>query len=59
VVKEQVQRALEIQPTTLEAFRSRLNQLTYAEIIKLWEKERRHKEEWESQAKPIVSVVFI
>lgn len=56
VVKEQIIRALDIQPTSFDAFRTRLNQLTYAEIIKLWEMDRQTKEEWESQAKPIVEL---
>ncbi|KAK3086881.1 hypothetical protein FSP39_024837 [Pinctada imbricata] len=56
VVKEQINRALDIQPTSFEAFRLRLNQLTYADIMKLWDQERKNKEEWESQAQPIVEL---
>ncbi len=54
VVKEQVGRALEIQPATFEQFRNKLQHLTYAEITNIWQQERRHKEEFESQARPIV-----
>ncbi|XP_055955461.1 engulfment and cell motility protein 1 isoform X2 [Patella vulgata] len=56
VVKEQVIRALEIHPATFDAFKNRLNQLSYAEIMKLWELERQSKEEWSSQAKPIIEL---
>ncbi|KAL5021432.1 hypothetical protein ScPMuIL_000587 [Solemya velum] len=56
VVKEQITRALVNKPTSFDAFRTKLNQLTYAEIIKIWEEERKIKEEWESQAKPIVDL---
>ncbi len=56
VVKEQVGRALEIQPATFEQFRNKLQHLTYAEITNIWQQERRHKEEFESQARPIVYV---
>lgn len=56
VVKEQIGRALDMQPTSLETFKSRLNQLTYDEIINLWERERLTKEEWESQARPIIEL---
>lgn len=53
VVREQVTRALDIQPANFDQFRARLQHLTYAEITNIWQQERRHKEEWESQAKPI------
>ncbi|XP_041375844.1 engulfment and cell motility protein 1-like [Gigantopelta aegis] len=56
VVKEQITRALEIHPSTFDALRNRLYQLTYSEIIKIWEMERQSKEEWESQAKPIIEL---
>lgn len=54
VAKEQITRALQIQPPTFDAFRVRVNQLTYAEIIKLWERDRKNKEEDQAQAAPIV-----
>ncbi len=59
MVREQVTRALEIHPSTFDAFKNRLNQLTYSEIIKIWELERQSKEEWASQAKPILYVLGI
>ena len=54
MVKEQITRALQIQPSSLEVFKNHLQKLTYQEILKLWEHERQKKEEWESQAKPIM-----
>lgn len=54
VAKEQITRALQNQPPTFDAFRVRLNQLTYAEIIRLWERERKSKEEDQAQAAPIM-----
>lgn len=56
VVKEQINRALETQPGTFEQLKVKLNTLTYAEITNLWQQERRHKEEWESQAAPIIQL---
>lgn len=56
VVREQTNRALETQPGTFEQLKIKLNALTYAEITNLWLQERRHKEEWESQAKPIMEL---
>lgn len=54
VAKEQISRALQVQPPTFDAFRVKLNQLTYAEILRLWEKERKSKEEDQAQAAPIM-----
>ena len=54
VVKEQITRALQVQPSSLEVFKNQLQRLTYQDILKLWEQERQTKEEWESQAKPIM-----
>jgi hypothetical protein len=54
VVKEQITRALQIQPRSLEVFKNQLQKLTYQDILKLWEQERQTKEEWESQAEPIM-----
>ncbi len=53
VVKEQVTRALDIQPGTFDQFRTKLGHLTYAEITNIWQQERRSKEESEAHAKPI------
>ena len=54
VVKEQITRALQVQPSSLEVFKNQLQKLTYQDILKLWEQERQTKEEWESQAEPIM-----
>ena len=54
MVKEQITRALQVQPSSLEVFKNQLQKLTYQDILKLWEQERQTKEEWESQAKPIM-----
>ncbi|XP_043214984.1 engulfment and cell motility protein 1-like [Amphibalanus amphitrite] len=44
-------------PATLEAFRNRLNTyLTYSQINAIWQQEQNTKEEWESQARPIVEL---
>lgn len=56
VVKEQITRALKSSPPTLEKFRSKLASLTYSEITNLWQQERCNREEWESQARPIVEL---
>ena len=56
VVKEQITRALQVQPSSLEVFKNQLQRLTYQDILKLWEQERQTKEEWESQAKPIIEL---
>lgn len=56
VVKEQITRALQVLPRSLEVFKNRLQQLTYQDILKLWEQDRQTKEEWESQAKPIIDL---
>lgn len=58
VVKEQITRALNTDPppATLEKFKVKLATLTYNEITNLWQQERYNREEWESQAKPIVEL---
>lgn len=58
VVKEQITRALNTDPPppTLEKFKLKLATLTYNEITNLWQQERSNREEWESQAKPIVEL---
>lgn len=56
VVQEQVSRALQVQPTSFEAFRVKMGQLSYSEIMKIWEVDRQSREEMESQAVPIVWV---
>ncbi|KAF4529139.1 hypothetical protein B566_EDAN017490 [Ephemera danica] len=56
VVREQLSRALALQPTTLDKFRTYLNGLTYSEITTLWQQERTTREEWESHARPVVEL---
>lgn len=58
VVKEQITRALNTDPPppTLEKFKMKLATLTYNEITNLWQQERSNREEWESQARPIVEL---
>ncbi|XP_076318305.1 engulfment and cell motility Ced-12 [Tachypleus tridentatus] len=58
VVKEQITQALNTDPTptTLDKFRNKLALLPYSEIMNLWQQDRANKEEWESQAKPIVEL---
>ena len=56
VVKEQINRALEDRSSNFEQFKVKLAKLTYAEITKIWERERKTQEEWASQARPIRSV---
>lgn len=61
VVKEQITRALNATPPlppppTLDKFKTKLNTLPYSEIMSLWQQERSNREEWESQARPIVEL---
>lgn len=58
VVREQITRALSQvpAPATLDVLKTRLNALTYNEITCLWQQERSNREEWESQAKPVVEL---
>ncbi|KAJ8874920.1 hypothetical protein PR048_022810 [Dryococelus australis] len=56
VVREQITRALATQPTGLDKFRAKLQQLTYSEITNLWQQERTQREEWETHARPIVEL---
>lgn len=56
VGQEQIVRALEITPTSLEQFKTKLQTLTYNEITQLWQLERDTREEWESHAKPVVEL---
>ncbi|KAK7115042.1 engulfment and cell motility protein 1-like [Littorina saxatilis] len=53
VVKEQVTRALNTHSSSFESFRNKVFTLTYSEILKLLENERKIKEEFESQTKPV------
>ncbi|XP_017778052.1 PREDICTED: engulfment and cell motility protein 1 [Nicrophorus vespilloides] len=56
VVREQIIRALQTSPLSLEQLRQRLQSLTYSEITSLWQQERTSREEWESHARPIVEL---
>ncbi|KAI4472071.1 engulfment and cell motility [Holotrichia oblita] len=56
VVKEQISRALQDKPSSLEQLRTKLQNLTYSEITALWQQERTSREEWESHARPIVEL---
>ncbi|XP_076771868.1 engulfment and cell motility protein 3 isoform X1 [Arvicanthis niloticus] len=44
VVREQLARTLALKPTSLEIFRTKLNALTYGEVLKLRQTERLHQE---------------
>lgn len=56
VGQEQIVRALETAPASLEQFKTKLQTLTYSEITQLWQLERNTREEWESHAKPVVEL---
>lgn len=56
VVREQISRALQIYPISLDKFKLKMQQLTYSEIRQIWQQERTIREEWESHAKPIVEL---
>lgn len=53
VVKEQITRAVATHSSTFDAFRTKVFQLTYAEILKLLEYERKSKEEKDAETKPV------
>jgi len=53
VMKEQVMRALQTMPTNADQLKSSLSNLPYAKIAEIWSAERKQKEEWDTQAKPI------
>ena len=59
VAKEQISRALEDRHNSFEQFKVKLGKLTYAQITSIWQAERKDKEEWASQARPIKYVVEI
>lgn len=56
VGREQIMRALETTPASLDQLRNKLQSLTYSEITQLWQLERSTREEWESHAKPVVEL---
>lgn len=53
VVRDQIVRTIQDLPSTLDKFRSSINNLTYMEIAEIWNKERINNEEQEMQAPPI------
>ena len=53
VVREQLVRALQVQPLLFEQFRTKLSQLSYQQITTIWQKERAEKEDYELMATPI------
>lgn len=56
VVREQIVRALALQPLNFEKLKEKLQTLTYSKITNLWQQERTSREEWESHAKPIIQL---
>jgi engulfment/cell motility protein 1 len=56
VVREQIVRALDVSPSSLEQLKAKLQTLTYSDITQLWQLERTSREEWESHARPIVEL---
>ena len=56
MVREQITRALDSHPPTLDAFRNKLGSLTYAEITDLWQQERNTREKFESRSRPIMEL---
>ncbi len=54
VVKEQITRALTIKPNSLDQLKSRLQNLSYTEILKLRQSERMNQEDF--QSRPILWV---
>uniref|UniRef100_A0A671MZW7 Engulfment and cell motility protein 1-like n=1 Tax=Sinocyclocheilus anshuiensis TaxID=1608454 RepID=A0A671MZW7_9TELE len=54
VVKEQITRALTIKPNSLDQFKSRLQNLSYTEILKLRQSERMNQEDF--QSRPILEL---
>ncbi|KAJ8982396.1 hypothetical protein NQ317_012434, partial [Molorchus minor] len=56
VGREQIVRALDTAPASLDQLKTKLQSLTYSEITQLWQQERNTREEWESHAKPVVEL---
>ena len=55
VVKEQIMRALTLKPNSLDQFKSRLQNLSYTEILKIRQSERMNQEDF--QSRPILWVM--
>lgn len=49
VVKEQVMRALITKPSSLDQFKSKLQNLSYTEILKIRQSERMNQEDFQSR----------
>lgn len=49
VVKEQVMRALTTKPSSLDQFKSKLQNLSYTEILKIRQSERMNQEDFQSR----------
>ncbi|XP_022084028.1 engulfment and cell motility protein 1-like isoform X2 [Acanthaster planci] len=56
VVKEQIERALKSHSPSMDQFWSKLLHFDYSQILKLRQQERSDKEEWNSQATPVVEL---
>lgn len=54
VVKEQVMRALTTKPSSLDQFKSKLQNLSYTEILKIRQSERMNQEDF--QSRPIIEL---
>nr|BAG62742.1 unnamed protein product [Homo sapiens] len=57
VVKEQVMRALTTKPSSLDQFKSKLQNLSYTEILKIRQSERMNQEDF--QSRPILQVLVL
>ena len=49
VLKEQVMRALTTKPSSLDQFKSKLQNLSYTEILKIRQSERMNQEDFQSR----------
>lgn len=49
VVREQIMRALTAKPNSLDQFKSRLQNLSYTEILKIRQSERMNQEDFQSR----------
>lgn len=52
VVREQLTRTLTLKPTSMELFRTKVNTLSYSEVLRLRQTERMHQEG--TMARPIL-----
>ncbi|CAK8694301.1 unnamed protein product [Clavelina lepadiformis] len=56
VVHDQIVLALNTKPASMEGFKQKLQALSYSEILKKRQQERLDKEQFDSQAKPVVEL---